>query len=396
MCQKHLVWLILAVCGLVYVIAQIELWDSKLHGDEPHVLMTSISIIKDWDLNIYPSYLARYFVALGYSDLAPQVSPVNGFIPPEKGIGFPAFVAPLYAAFGLQGTRIALLAINALAFPLLFLNCVWTGLSRIRAALACLALATVMPWVIHAGMVIPEAFAGTIVIGIVGAYLRFKQTDHWAYAFGVGLLTVLLPIIYLKYAALAAASAVLLLANRRLRIHPATYAAAPLAAAYALLWITVYGYSIAIGTGGGPGDFNPTGIVQHFWYAFIDRQNGEWVWAPVTVLAVAGLLWWHRPCLDVQAYLVAAVVLYATLYGLTTLAPGDSAPGRYLVAAVPAMVMLAALGMLRDGAIGRTRVAVFGGLMLLSAIILYTSIAAGRYELPSAYAIAFPQLYKTP
>jgi len=386
-----LVRLTVAICILVVLIAQIGLWNSQLrfNGDESSILMTVISIIKHHSLNVYPSYVERDFLALGLNDLHWQVPPVNGFIPPEHGFGFPAFVAPLYAVLGVAGTRVALIAVNILVFPLLFLNCVWCGLSRLSAAMACLALATVMPWQVHVGLVIPEILAGTMTMGIVSAYLRFKQTRHWAYALATGLVTLLLPMVYLKYAALAVASGVLLLANRSLRINPATYAAAPLAAGYVLLWIAVYGWSISIGTGAGPQQFEPAGLSHQFWAAFIDRGNGEWVWAPVTALAVVGLLWWRRS-LDVQAYLLTAVMLYATLYGITTLKPGYSAPGRYLVAAAPAMVMLAAISMLRDGRMYHARFAVFGGLALFSGTILFGSIAG---YLPSAYFRAFPQFY---
>jgi len=109
----------------------------------------------------------------------------------------------------------------------------------------------------------------------------------------------------------------------------------------------------------------------------------------VTVLAAFGLLWWRRKLLEVQAYLVAAIMLYATLYGVTTLTP-HSAPGRYLVAAVPAMVMLGAISTLRDGAMYRTRFAVFGGFALVSGVILFGSIVG---YVPSAYVSAFPRLY---
>jgi hypothetical protein len=384
-------WLTLVIAISVVTVAQIELWNSPLrfNGDEPSNLMAVISVTKNHTLNVYPSYAARDFITFGISDLQWQVPPANGFIPPEHGIGFPAFVAPFYVASGVVGTRMALIGINCLVFPLLFLNCLWSGLSRLSAGLACVALAAALPWEVHVGIVVPEALAGTITMGILAAFLRFKQTGHWAYALGVGLGTVLLPIIYLKYGVLAIASGTLLLADRRLRINPATYAAAPLAGAYALLWIAVYGCSVAIGTGAGPNPFNLSGFAHQFWAAFIDRDHGEWVWAPVTMLAALGLLW-RRPNFDVQAYLLAAILLYATLYGLTTLKPGDSAPGRYLVAALPAMVMLAATSILYDGRMYHARVAIFTGFVLLSGGILFGSI---MNKWPSGYASAFPQLY---
>jgi len=387
--------LILILCAGLFLFAQFNVEKSHLryNGDEPAALLTTISIVKHHSLNIYRSYIAKDYRDFGFAALDWQVPPVNGFIPPEKGIGFPALIAPLYALMGVDGSRFALVAINALTFPLLFLNCIWTGSSRIAAALACLALASVMPWETHAGQIVPEALAGSITMAILAAYFRFKQTGHWGYAGAIGLMTVLLPIVYLKYTPLAVASGVLLLSNQKLRWNIATYTAAPILLAYSALWISVYGYSIAVGTGGGASDFSLSVFPHVFWYAFLDRLHGEFVWAPLTILFVAGVFFWRRP-FDVQAYLVTAILLYAALYGFTTFkSPGYSAPGRYLCAATPAMVMLAAITWLRDRALLRLRVAVFCVFTLSSASILIDSIAEEKSHLPQFYADIFPRLY---
>jgi len=52
-------------------------------------------MVKHHTLNVYPSYVERDFLIFGIKDLHWQVPPVNGFIPPEHGIGFAALVAPL-------------------------------------------------------------------------------------------------------------------------------------------------------------------------------------------------------------------------------------------------------------------------------------------------------------
>ena len=129
-----------AAAVLLFAAAQGMLWHSGLrfNGDEPHILLTSLSIIKHFDLNMYPSFREHDFTALGFSNLDWQVPPVNGFIPPEKGIGFPVLITPLYAAFGLAGTRLALIGLNAaVTFVLLFYNCTKIGLSVPCAGLAC-------------------------------------------------------------------------------------------------------------------------------------------------------------------------------------------------------------------------------------------------------------------
>ena len=115
--------------------------------------------------------------------------------------------------------------------------------------------------------------------------------------------------------------------------------------------------------------------------------------APITLLALAGFFSGPAPGHKVRGYLVAAVLFYALLYGLTTLQPGDSAPGRYLVASVPAYIALGALGLLRDGAYYRTRLAVFVVFIALSALFLWLAITQNNFELPAWYVQLFPKRY---
>jgi hypothetical protein len=384
---------ILVASALVFLLFQVRFWHVGLDGDQPNTMMTVIAILHG-HLNVYPGYVEHAYLALGFNDLRPQIPPVNGFVPPEHGIGFPLLVAPVYALFGLHGVKVFLLAFAALALPLLSWNCTAVGLSRLSAALAVLALALSEPWEVHAGLVLPEALAGTIVIAILASYLRFEQTKSAPWAFMVGTLTTLLPIIYLKYSALAVASGVLWLANRKLRRSVATYAAAPLLIAYSALWASVYGLSISKGTGASPTEFSVSYLWPHIVYAFVDRQHGEFVWAPVAALSLAGLVVWNRKARVVQAYLVALMALYAVMYGANQLQPGSSWPGRYLLADLPAMIALAAIAILQPGNRFRVRAAVFCLFVAGSGVIMYGVIKHGqRNYMRSTYAELYPRLY---
>lgn len=384
---------LLVLCAAVFIVAQTVIWSTVLRGDEPHIVMTTISLLKG-RINVVPSYVNQDYRVFGYPALHWQVEQeeaVKGYVPPEHGFTFPAIIAAAYAIGGIAGIKIFVLVISALSLPLLFSNCRDVGLSPSCAALTCVALVCAAPWEFHAALVLPETMAGTMTMGIVWSYLRFRETEQRGYAFAVGVLTVLLPVLYAKYAAIGFASAVLL-TDGKLRWNWATYAAAPILILYAVLWLSVYGASTT-GTGAHLADFALARIPNGIWRSFVDRDAGEWAWAPITFMAVAGFLRWNRQVALIQGYLVSVVVLYASLYGAGWFGPGELQPGRYLVAALPALVMLAAMGLLHGGALRLLRLAAFSTFTLASAIILGITAGKWRPELPHFYAAVFPRIY---
>lgn len=387
---RHGVFL-LCLCA-AFAVCQFSLWTLALDGDEPHVLMASISILKG-TFNVYPSYVNHDYLALGFADLQWQVAPISGYIPPEHGFMFAALLAPFYAIAGVAGAKTAVLTASVLTIFLLYFNCLWVGLRPLGAFIAGLLLVSTPPWEFHAALVLPESLAGAVTMGIVAAYLRFTQTERSRWAFAIGLLTLLLPMMYLKYAAIAVASGIFLVFNRNLRWNWATYAAAPLAVLYVALWIEVYGPSIAMGTGAGPYEFHIGGIERHIWSAFIDRDHGILAWAPGVALAAAGLLFWRRRNVAVQAFLIVAVAAYAALYGAALIAPGQSLPGRYLVAVVPAMALLSGVALLREGTLYWARVGLFATFVVANTAIMYLSITRGHPLVFHKYAAMFPRFY---
>ncbi|HKP56805.1 MAG TPA: hypothetical protein VJV78_08795 [Polyangiales bacterium] len=386
---------VFALSLLVFAVAQAEIWNSNLRisGDEAHVLMTVFSMVKDGDLNLTNNYERKDYLETGYPLLESQVPAVNNVIPPEKGIGFPALLAPFYAIGNVLGDRIAIVAFAALVLPLLYWLCASAGLSRLSAGLACLGLSVCLPWEVHANLILPEVVAAAIVMSIAAAFFQYEKTQRRGYALCIGLLTVSLPILYLKYTALAAASGVLLARSSRLRRDWLVYVGAPLLWLYADLWVDVYGWSIAIGTGGGPHDFSAGAVFENIGNSFLDRDHGLLTRAPIALLAVLGLFAGPTPGRKIREYLATAAVAYALLYGLTTLKPGGSAPGRYLVASMPAYLALAAFGLLRDGPRYRTRATVYGVFVALSLLFLVVAIQRDDFGLPDWYVQLFPKRY---
>lgn len=388
--------LVFGLAVLVFAAAQVKLSTSKklrLSGDEPHVLMTTLSMIKDRDLDVSNNYARGDYREIGRRAMVPQVPAVDGYIPPEKGIGFPALLVPFHALGGVFGSRLAVLVIATLVLPLLFWICVVGGLSRTSASFACLGLSVCLPWDVHAHLILPESLAGFLLLMIAGAFVRFEQTGKRGYALVIGLFTIALPIVYLKYSALAVASGVLLACSPKLRRDWLVYAGAPLALLYAALWVSTYGWSISIGTGAGPHDFHSRDTLANIGNAFLDRNHGLLTRAPIVLVALLGLVRGPASGNKLRWYFGAAVAAYALLYGLTTLRPGESAPGRYLVASMPAYSVLGAFGLLYDGPRYRVRLATYILFVALTAIFLATAFVRNNFGLPEWYLSPFPNRY---
>src|SRR5947209_5216835 len=110
--QRWFAYAVLALSAWVFIASQADIARSKLRvsGDEPHELMTVLSILKDGDLNVANNYARRDYLEIGHGSLESQVPAVGDFIPPEKGIGFPALLVPFHMLGRVLGDRLAVLA----------------------------------------------------------------------------------------------------------------------------------------------------------------------------------------------------------------------------------------------------------------------------------------------
>jgi hypothetical protein len=381
----------------LFLASQFAYWEAPVrrNGDEPHILMTAISLLEDGDFNVLPNYERRDYVRLGFSDLKPQVSPTNGYVPPEHGLGFPILIAPFFWATGISGTRITLILLCGLSLLLTFGTCRRIGLDSLSSAAVTLALVSTTPWMVHAGLIIPEMLAGTMVLVIAFLFLGYQSSPTRWRAFGIGLTTVLLPIVYLKYASIAVASGALLIADRRLARDWAAYLPCMVIVPYALLWFAVYGPSISIGTGGGPADFTFEGMSSRFWYAFLDARYGLLPWAPVALAAFSGFVFIGlRDTWATRLYLSTCVILYALMYAaFAGSGPGTSAPGRYLTAVIPALTLLGGLGCLGGGTRGLPQ-ATFALFLTLNILVLLTSLGGEGRAYWQAILDLFPRIYE--
>ncbi len=325
--------------------------DMSLHGDEPHYLMTTLSMVKDFDLNLFNNYQAGHFRELGYPELKPQWGPLEGRIIPEHGVGFPALLALPYLLGGVAGVKLFLVALSLATAWLLAALCDAFGCRRwvgtVAAALLCLSPS----WLLHAGRVFPETSAGfffvAAALALARSGLRLAPPGP-ALTLGLGLLCGLLPLLYLKYTPLALALGLFALAQPGLRRRPLFYLGllADLAL-YALILWGVYGSELFWGTGGEAEDFTTRGMAGRYGRQWLDANHGLLVLQPAYALAgpaLAGLLLLRGGSSPGGTLLAgSALLFYSLLHGLFTGQPGVSLPGRYLLASLPAQALLIGL-----------------------------------------------------
>ena len=89
---------------------------SRLTGAEAHVLLTTVSIVRDGDLDLRDQYDDRAWRAFHRTGLRPTARPdAAGRILEPQGVGLPTLLAPAYALGGVTLVRLLLAALTAVA-----------------------------------------------------------------------------------------------------------------------------------------------------------------------------------------------------------------------------------------------------------------------------------------
>jgi hypothetical protein len=315
-------------------------------GDEPHYLMTVISLLKDHDLNLYNNYSEKDFNYIGYSDLTPQIAIRDSFIPPEHGFGFPLLMVAPFWLLGIGGTRLVLVVLSYITLLLIAAICErMTNKARV-GTLAGFILAASPTWQVHASRFFPENVAGLLfcLVILLMLHLMNEHRQHWL-VFTLGVLVAFCPVLYLKYTVIGMALFMASLFIRNIRTNMAYYAGVLVVAGCGLyVWLNTYGLSIA-GAGGSPThDFVLTGMFDRFWQPWFDRQHGLLTLQPVYLLSFWAIphhiFTRHADSRSLLLWVSLAVGAYAVMYGLFLGSPGASMPGRYLCAALPLLSML--------------------------------------------------------
>jgi hypothetical protein len=340
---------------------------AQLTGDEPHYLLTAISIGEDGSLDVADEVAAGRFRAFHAADLDPQARPLpdGRLVEPHDPL-LPALLAGPVAAGGWLAAKLALAALAGVLGALL----VWIAVRRLAVSAGTAALVVVLlgasaPLAVYGAQVYPELPAGlAVAVGVAALTGRLRAGGLAALAAA----TIALPWLSVKYAPLAAALALPAFARlaRPRRLVAASLLLAALgvgAAAFLVAHRAWYGGWTPYAAGdhfvGGEltvvgHDPDYAGRSRRLLGLLVDRTFGLAAWQPAWLLLVpaAAALLTRRPRgWPALALPLCAGWLVATFVALTM--HGWWFPGRQLVAVLPLGVL--ALAWWACGSRGRLR-----------------------------------------
>lgn len=336
------------VCSIVALGGRAS-YGARLTGDEPHYLLTALSLAEDRDLDVSDEIAAERYRPFSEVGLNVQSRPLEGgrMVSPHDPL-LPLLLAPGMAAAGWVGAKATLLFLAAATAALTL----WVAVRRfgvpLRPATAVVGLfAAAPPLSAYATQVYPElpaAFA-TLVAVAAGTAAR----SRWRIA-GVAAAITALPWLSVKYAPVAAALAAVAAwtwwkRGERMDVVWLSCALALSGVAFVAAHWAWYGGWTPYGVGDHfvTGEFgvvgfdpNPLGRSTRLAGLFVDRAFGLAAWQPAWLLAVpaAAALATRRP--RGWAFLMvpaAAGWLNATFVALTM--HGWWWPGRQVVVIAP-------------------------------------------------------------
>jgi hypothetical protein len=370
-------------------------YGARTTGDEPHYLITAISLADDRSLTVGDEIAERTYLPFHEQTLWNQATPLDDgrLVEPHDPL-LPAVLAVPVAVGGWVAGKLAL----AVLAGLLAASLTWIAVRRFEVGVAAatttvLAFALAMPLSAYANQVYPElpaALAVTLALGALTGRLGRAGIAGWLLAL------VALPWLSVKYVpvalVLAAVGAVMLW--RRGGRGELAVSAVVLAAAGVLYLVAhqvLYGGLTVYAAGG---HFVEGGQLSVMGYEanypgrsirllglLIDRRFGLAAWAPVYLLAVPALaaLLRARP----RGWPILVLPLVAAWLNATWIAQtmhGWWSPGRQVVVALPAVVLAVAWW------VGRVRVAIWplvalASIGLVNAMWLVIEASTGRRTL---------------
>ena len=331
-------------------------------ADEPHYLLTALSIAEDGDLDVAPQFARAEYRPFHAPDLPPQARPdaAGRLVEPHDPL-LPLLLAAPTALGGWVAAKLALCAIAAALAALTL----WIAVRRLAvpvlpAAAVVAVFVASAPLAAYGSLVYPEiAGALAVAAGVAALTGRLGRGGLVALAVAVAAL----PWLSVKYAPVAAALAAVGLWRlaRAGRLPAALTLAAGLAAAaaaYMLAHRALYGGVTPYASGsyfvdgqlqvvGSDADY--AGRSRRLVGLLVDRDFGIAAWQPAWLLLAPalGALAARRPrSAAALALPLAAGWLVATFVALTM--QGWWFPGRQLVAVLP-LGVLAVAWWARDG-----------------------------------------------
>src|SRR5918996_1122298 len=373
--------------------------DSDYGGDEPHYLLAAEALMEDGDVDVRDEYAGRAYRDFYPYELERHGEETEGRLNEPHGIGFPLFILPAYAVGGPHGVELFLAAVAALAGALAY-RLALRVVPDPWAIGAAFAAGLSPPFLAYSTAVYPELTAGAALAGAALLALRLDHRPSRRDGFGCFALLGILPWIGTKF--VPAGLVIGYLAARALwRVRRRTLAIGSVelslfsVALYIGLNEALYGgptpYAADLGEETATDASFPGGYLERasrLVALFIDREYGLLRWAPVFLLAFAGLWLFWRSRRDRLARAVPAIreieltarlcsaALGVQLLVAAFLAPtmfGFWFPARHLLAGLPLAVPLVAWGLRFAPRLG----AALAVLTLAGSVWLYVDVRAG-------------------
>lgn len=331
-------------------------YGARVTGDEPHYLLTAISLAEDGNLDVSDEIEQRRYEAFSEGGLDRQSRPLEGgrLVSPHDPL-LPLLLAPGVAAGGWLGAKLTLaLLAGALAAATLWLCVGRFGVPLLPAAVVVGVFAASAPLAVYGTQVYPELPAALAAVGAVAAGTAARGGARVVLAC---VSITALPWLSVKYAPVAAALAAVTLwtwwrgGDRNGAGWLAGLLAAAGAAFVAAHWAWYGGWTpYAVGDHFVTGELGVVGFDPDFAGRsrrliglLVDREFGLIAWQPAWLLAVPalGALAARRPVgWPFLAAPFAAGWLNATFVALTM--HGWWAPGRQVVVVLPLAVVAVA------------------------------------------------------
>ena len=346
---------------------------SDYGGDEPHYLLAAESLVEDGDVDVLDEYEERAYADFYPHGLDRHGRETDGRLNEPHGVGFPLLITPAWAVGGEHAVELLLAAIAALGMALAYRLALRVAPDP-WALGAALAVGLSPPLLAYGSAVYPELAAATALAGAALLALRLDERVGRRHAILCFALLGALPWLGTKFVPAgvvigAFAARAVWRSRRRTLAVGAVELSLFSVAIYVGINEAIYGgptpYAADVaGETATDAEF-PGGYLDRAYRLvalFLDRNYGLLRWAPVFVLAFAGLWWLWRSRRDGLARAVPGVRGIELTAGLCAAALGAQLlvaafgaptmfgfwfPPRHLLAGLPLAVPLVAWGLRR-------------------------------------------------
>lgn len=314
-------------------------------GDEPHYLLIAESLLRDGDVDLNNQFAERAFSRFTSADLKPHTAPRSpqGTLYAVHTPGLSALVAPGYALGGYAGARAVVSAVLAISVALIYFV-VKSMFGPSAAGFAFLVATFASPLPIYANSLFPDSIAPLPVAATL-AFLVSPSTASLALSSGS---IAVLPWLHPRFIPLAALLAFFIWWRSGFSGWRAVAVGVPLLVSGGLLLFHFHALfgSASLSAAYGPGFAADVSLARIPFGAsalLLDRQFGLLLFCPVLLLGLFGAFdLWKQDRL-IATTVIAALAVHLGVGGAFSMWwGGASPPARFLIGAMPALLLLCA------------------------------------------------------